>query len=223
MGRQRDLLFPSTLVVITLLGSALVVAAWRERRDDAVDVEPAIGDHWHAAFGGYVCDSFLEPVPETTSPQGIHTHGDGLIHVEPASSAGAGDNARLGLFLDSADIDLSDDKLTFGDESRDAAEDQCDGEDGELVLARWEDAQSNEEPALIKDGFDDLRFRNDGQAYTVAFVAEGTTDIPKPPSIAELENIVEPEPEPGAADPQATTTTTPAPAPAPETTQPSVP
>lgn len=183
-----------------------------------MDVEPAIGDHWHAAFGGYVCDSFLEPVPETTSPQGIHTHGDGLIHVEPASSAGAGDNAKLGLFLDSANIELSDDELTFGDESRDAAEDQCDGEDGELVLARWEDAQSNEEPALIRDGFDDLRFRNDGQAYTVAFVAEGTTEIPKPPSVAELENVVEPEP--GAADPEATTTTTLAPE---TTTQPTDP
>ena len=58
----------------------------------------AIGDHRHAAVIVEVCgeDQFL-PV----SPGGVHSHGDGRIHIHPAHSGEAGDEANLGRFFDS--------------------------------------------------------------------------------------------------------------------------
>src|SRR5689334_25270015 len=43
-------------------------------------------DHWHVAYGLYICGQFAPDLPQnpnlaSTAP-GIHTHGDGLIHVE---------------------------------------------------------------------------------------------------------------------------------------------
>jgi hypothetical protein len=70
------------------------------------------------------------------------------------------------------------------------------------VVAQWKDVESNDEkPALIRRDFDSIRFREDGEGYTIAFVPEDTTDIPKPPSAAQLQAL-------GAADdPSATTST----------------
>ena len=84
---------------------------------------------------------------------------------------------------------LTDDELTIGDQTWKEGEDQCDGEDAELVVAQWKDVETNEgEPALIRRDFDSIRFRDDGEGYTIAFVPEGTTDIPKPESSPQLDD-----------------------------------
>ena len=50
-------------------------------------------DHWHAAYGMYVCDHFLPPVTDAKEDVlGIHTHGEGVIHIHPFSAAASGDN-----------------------------------------------------------------------------------------------------------------------------------
>lgn len=189
-NKQRNLLFPGVIGLIVLLGSGLIAFAANDRRSEA-DVAPVVReDHWHAAFGVYVCDEFLPPVPTFESPVGIHTHDDGVVHIHPFSSGGAGENATLGVYLEGAGIDLSDDELSVGDETWTEGEATCGDEDAEIVIAQWKDVQTNDgEPALIRRDFGDIRFRDDGEGYTIAVVPEGTTDIPKPDSAAQLAEL----------------------------------
>jgi len=193
-NQQRNLLFPGVLALIAVLGTGLIVIAANDRKSEA-DIPPVVlEDHWHAAFGVYVCDEFQPDVAGFESAVGIHTHDDGVIHIHPSSSGGAGENARLGVFLDGAGIDLSNDSLTMNGETWEEGEDACGDEDAELIVAQWKDVETTDEkPALIRRDFDDIRFREDGEGYTVAFVPEGTTDIPKPPSAETLTSL-------GAAD-----------------------
>lgn len=199
-GRQRNLLFPGIIGAVVLCGSGLVWYAADDRKSDA-SVAPVIGEHWHAALDFYVCGEFLnrdgQPtvIPEFENETGIHTHGDGVIHVHPFSSGGAGERATLGKFLEDTDIELSNDELTIG--ANELAEprtwtegdNQCDGEDAEVVVAKWENVQGEGKPALLTDGLDDIRFRNDGEGYTIAFVPEGETEIPKPRNAANLAEL----------------------------------
>jgi hypothetical protein len=201
--RQRNLLFPGVITLIVLLGGGLIAYAANDRKSQT-DIAPVINeDHWHAAFGVYICDEFQPAPGEFESPIGIHTHADGVIHIHPFSSGGAGENATLGAFLEGAGIDLSDDELTIGDETWAEGDQQCGDEDAELVVAQWKDVQNtSEDPALIRRDFNDIRFRDNGEGYTIAFVPEGTTDIPKPESAAQLAEL-------GAADDATATTTAP--------------
>ena len=200
-NKQRNLLFPGVIGGIMVLGVALVAFAANDRKSET-DVAPVLGDHWHAAVGFYICDQFEPDIAEFESRVGIHTHGDGVIHIHPSSAAGAGENATLGAFLEGAGVTLTDTELTMGDQTWKEGDQKCGDEDGELVVAQWKDVESTDtEPALIRRDFDSIRFREDGEGYTIAFVPEGTTDIPKPASAAQLQAL-------GAADdPTATTST----------------
>ncbi|HET6773018.1 MAG TPA: hypothetical protein VFH36_06895 [Acidimicrobiales bacterium] len=202
-SKQRNLLFPSVIGVIVLLGTGLIAFAANERKSEA-DIAPVANqDHWHAAIEISICGEPQPATAEFESRIGIHTHGDGVIHIHPFSDGGAGENATLGAYLEGAGIELTDSKLTIGDESWEEGEDDCDGEAAELIVAQWKDVQSTDEnPALIRRDFGDIRFREDGEGYTIAFVPEGTTDIPKPESAAQLAEL-------GAAD-AATATSVPA-------------
>ncbi len=200
-GRQRDLKFPAVIGLIVVLGAGLIAFAANDRKSDAQVPPVAMQDHWHAAFGVNICGEFQPNVPTFESPVGIHTHDDGVIHIHPTSGGGAGENATLGVFLDGAGIDLSNDKLTMNDKTWEEGKDQCDGKDGELVVAQWKDVQDpDSKPAIILRDFNDIRFRQNGEGYTIAFVPEGTTDIPKPPSAANLAEL-------GAADAGTSNTT----------------
>ena len=47
---------------------------------------PVVGDHWHVAVGFSRCGEALpEPSDDAEDRHGIHTHGDGLIHLHPVS------------------------------------------------------------------------------------------------------------------------------------------
>jgi hypothetical protein len=195
--RQRNLMFPAAIGAILLGGSAMVAFAWNDHRDKASSVPPVANeDHWHAAYGIYVCGEWQAPIPEYENPNGIHTHGDGVVHIHPFSASAAGENATLGEFLETAGVDLSNGTLQIGDEKWEEGTDECDGKEAELVVAKWQDVQTTtKKPALIPSDFGDTRFRDDGEGYTIAFVpvdqAEGESDeeIPKPessPQLAEL-------------------------------------
>lgn len=191
--QRRNMMFPGALAAIVMVGVGLVVFAAGDRRS-AADEPPILGDHWHAAYGIYVCDEFQPPIPEFENNSGVHSHGDGVIHIHPFSSAGTGDNATIGTFLSDTDVELSDDTLRIGDETWTEGDQTCGDEDAELVLAQWNDVQSNDgSPAIIQRDFNDVRFTENGQGYTIAFVPEGTTDIPPPPTAGNLAEL-------GAAD-----------------------
>lgn len=192
--RQRNLLFPGAVGAIVVLGVGLVGYAWNDHQDEASSEPPTVQDHWHAAYGVYVCDQFIPMTSDTASPTlGIHSHGDNVVHVHPHSANATGDNATMGLFLDELAKDgfeLSNDSLTVGGETYTEGEQECDGEAAELVVAQWKNVQtSDRDPALISSEFDEIRFREDGEGYTIAFVPEGTTDIPKPESASQLAEL----------------------------------
>jgi hypothetical protein len=195
--RQRNLMFPAAIGAIVLAGSAMVALAWNDHRDQASSVPPVANkDHWHAAYGFYICGEWQPAIPTYENPDGIHTHGDGVIHIHPFSSAAAGENARLKVFLDSAGVKLTDDELKIGDKTWKEGDDKCDGKDAELVVARWEHVQTTDkEPALLHSDFGDTRFRDDGEGFTIAFVptdeaeGKGDKDIPKPESASQLSEL----------------------------------
>jgi len=219
--RQRNLLFPTAIGAIVLAGGAMVALAWNDHRDQASSVPPVANeDHWHAAYGIYVCGEWQPAIPEYENPNGIHTHGDGVVHIHPFSASAAGENARLGEFLETAGVKLTNDTLEIGDDKWEEGKDECDGKEAELVVAKWQDVEtSTKKPALIPSDFDDTRFREDGEGYTIAFVpvdqAEGDSDeeIPKPESAAQLAQL-------GAIDTGQTPANSTIPGETPESTEP---
>lgn len=183
----------STALPVAAALALLAIAGCADEADDPPagstgSSAPAVGDdHWHSAVGVYVCDGFLPDIEEFESPEGIHTHGDGVIHIHPFSESGAGDNARLGVFLDGAGIALADGELRVDGETY-ADGDDCGGEPGRVVVARWSDVRSGDDPQIVNQDAADLRFDASGEGYTIAFVPEGT-DPPMPESAPDLDAL----------------------------------
>ena len=198
-GQRRPIGFPLIVTLIVVLGTVLVVFA-RSSRD--ANASPQVGvDHWHAAYGVAECGEFQAPLPGDMAGDrlGIHSHEDGLVHIEPRLDGAAGRNAKLQLFMNFAGVTLTDDSATFPDGTTwTEGETMCDDQPGQIVVARWVDAQDavdDEKPnEVFTEGFDDIRFRNDREGYTIALVPEGQLeDIPvRPDLVTELNEASEP-------------------------------
>jgi hypothetical protein len=209
-GQRRALGFPALVTVIVVVGVGLVGFA-RQSRDEGARPRSAASeqpDHWHAAYGVSKCGQILFDgegqffTDAQADTLGIHTHGDGVIHIHPFVDSSAGRNARLGLFFDQVGLQISDSKVTFPNgDTWDESKDTCpvDGEDeqGEIVLAKWNDAQDaadGEKPnEVVTDDFGATRFQNDREYYQLAFVAESQLDdIPvRPDLLTNLNNLVD--------------------------------
>ena len=63
------------VVIVAVLGVFLAFAR-------GTSAQPSIGDHIHAALDIYVCGQQEPNLPIFEA--GVHTHGDGLIHIHPA-------------------------------------------------------------------------------------------------------------------------------------------
>src|SRR5262245_16290911 len=108
-GQRRSLLFPATITIVCVLGISLI--AYARTQDEADALEPGLTDHWHAAYGINICGTFEPPFTNDADPNGIHTHGDGAIHIHPGAAqqvARAGDDATLGVFMSAAGAELTD-------------------------------------------------------------------------------------------------------------------
>lgn len=199
---ERNFLFPAALSLVVVLGLVLVVYARDTRSAEALVRPIANEDHWHSSYGIYVCDEFVADLPEYVAPQngGNHTHGDGLLHIHPFATARSGENATLvswwedaGEALGSGGV-LNEDRIEIpAGGTFEEGEDSCEGVDGDPIVqvAVWDTAQAaldGDDPDLVTEGFDDIRFRTDGQAYTIAFVPEGA-EIPAPASTPDLANV----------------------------------
>lgn len=205
---ERNFLFPAMMVLVVILGLVLVVYARQDRLSEAQKF-PEIGDHVHMAYGFYVCGEWAPTVPEFTAPLngGNHTHGDGLFHIHPFSSARTGDNANFGNWMfdagealgGGAHIDDSSLKIPAGEEYIEG-ETTCPDVDGEpledpiLQVAVWERSEAavaGEEPAeIITSGLADIKFGDDGRAFTIAYMPEGA-DLPYPPSASALASVTD--------------------------------
>jgi hypothetical protein len=193
------------MALVVILGTTGIVFSRQERIDKAnpaAGVAPKINkDHWHAALGVYECDKFLPNVPNNNKdPYGIHTHGDGIIHIHPFVASAAGNNAKLKVFAQTVDMTLKTDTLKFPGGKTYHDGDKCDGKAGEVQLFVNNNRVSGN-PAEYKPKDRDL--------IVVAF-APKSADIPKiPPSAPNLDKLEDVAP--------TTTTTVPGTPPAPDT------
>ena len=213
--------YAALITVILVLGSVLVFLA-RDSRQSAALVAPNYlkKDHWHAAFGVYVCDKYLPNLTDATTEDvlGIHTHGDGLMHVHPFSLAASGKNAQLGLWFDHVNLKVEDGKFTMPDGTVHKNGDSCgSGEKStkktHVVLFQWPpQAGKDTKPKSVTTDIGTVRYLEDGQIFALALVADGTKDIQLPPSVDQLKspNDAEPgTPTPVTSAPGASSTTAP--------------
>ena len=132
--------------------------------------------------------------------QGIHTHGDGLIHIHPFTRSASGERANLGKFWKQVSLQVTDEGFELpkgvtiegkGSTVKEGVT-TCGGKPGELVLAEWKDAKTAAKTPptkIYRSNFADVNFKNDYSAYTLAFVPKGSTDINPPSSAANIEQL----------------------------------
>jgi len=113
------------IALVAVVGIVLVVWTVASRREEASAAPRAgnpatgeAGDHWHASLDVNVCGVWEPPAPEFETKSdnseirvGIHSHGDGLVHIHPFNSSESGSNATLGRFLEYGGWSASSDSL----------------------------------------------------------------------------------------------------------------
>jgi len=123
---------------------------------------------------------------------GIHTHGDGVMHIHPFKAAGAGRNAQLSVFLAQVGVTLTDDTLSFVDPvssqllTYKEGTTKCqDGRDAIVQVGLWDkvdDAANGQPPnQVITTHVADVRLKN-GHPMTIAFLPKDSR-IPIQPDI----------------------------------------
>lgn len=180
-------LFVIALGLILVAGIAATVLL-ASRRESNVNVAPiAQLDHWHSAYLISDCGTELPATGNFETTDGLHTHGDGLLHLHPFNPSVSGRNATLGEYFDAAGAELTDESFTTGisdvfptsmSEAEGCGET---GEEAQLQLAVWRNAfDETAEPEIITENIGDFRFDSAGMALTLALVPTGE-EAPKPP------------------------------------------
>lgn len=205
-GSKKAWMFWAAIAALVVGGIGLVFLA-RDRngggtgnatppRANLNDGSPS--DHWHAAFAISICGEEQPPLKDAGEDiKGIHTHGDGLVHIHPFVTSAAGNRATMAKFFDQTGLVVTDDGFKTPDgKVYKAGETKCEGKDTELVMAHWKVASTaakNKPDKIIEGDFDKVRFTENYGAYTLALVPKGDRDIPAPSSAADIEQL-------GAAD-----------------------
>jgi hypothetical protein len=186
------------LIAAGVLGVAL------SRSSSPSSIGPTISDHWHAALGVNDCGTWVpnwEWPPGNVSSSsavgagsparagsggqiyaGLHSHGDGLIHMEPSGTEDEGKNATLGRYFQYGGWKLSATSINFVTVDQKNGN-QCNGKPGVL---RWavDGKEMHGNPAKYK--------LNNGDAVELVFTTAGAKLPAKTaiPSFAALENIL---------------------------------
>jgi hypothetical protein len=177
--------------------------------------------HWHAALGVYDCDHWMSDgtgagvwnwpnantagnparASNTSVYAGLHSHDDGVIHMEPLVSEEAGKNATVGLYFTFGGWKLSSTGFSFlGTTVKNG--DKCGTGTGTVQweLARWDLTSGKQKytvetsnPAKYKMFQDDI--------VVIAFLPKGKTlaSIGDPPSVPNLAKALGVSEAPGAA------------------------
>lgn len=204
---QGGTIFPAAVAIVLIVGLGLIVYG-RQTLPSADDSPPTINDHWHAAYGFNICGEWYQLAGnlEDRNSQGqyiytnflrtgIHSHDDGVIHWHPNTSAAVGKNAVLGVFLDSYNVELDDDRLSFPDENvlgfadeYVEGETECDGEDATLSVRAWESFTDTDSGQRYIANMDRIHLDNDGMVFGIYFGPDDM-DQSMPPWAAQLPQL----------------------------------
>jgi hypothetical protein len=124
---------------------------------------------------------------------GIHTHGDGLMHIHPFADSVAGRKATLGVFLDQVGITMTDQSLVLSTGTFTEGQTKCEGgKDGQLQVAKW-DSATDAAKGLKPDQIFTSDFRNirlgANQSYVIAFMPPGSTIKAQPDVAQRIANV----------------------------------
>ena len=194
---KAPVLWYASLLVILVAGIGLTVFSRDQRLDQLSSPEskeaPRAGqDHWHVALGVRVCDRWLDPLSTEADNKGIHTHADGLIHIEPAVAAAAGRRATFERWAEAVKGEVAVDRFSWpvggGKKEERKTGEKC-GEQEAEVKAFYNGEIHDGDPS-------DIRFTDNGR-LVLAFVPKGTTyeQIGDPPSASELPKQGAPPPD----------------------------
>jgi len=166
--------FPAIMGIVVVLGVIGVYFSRDAAHHKAAADQPTVNDHWHAAYGWDVCGNFLPDLPQPPNLIGLHTHGDGVIHIEPQDPiSDTGKHATLGRFVSGyPGLKLSKNSFTVLNQTWKNGEPKCDGKPGDVVVV------SNGKTVTGNPA--SLRVPKNGW-ITVAFVPKGT-NVPPPPN-----------------------------------------
>ena len=182
-GERRKMGFPMAVALVVVLGSLLVLWA---RTDREATSAPRVGDHWHSVYDIYSCIgegswTWRPKIIVEQDPDGIHTHGDGLIHIHPFNSLATGRRAQLGTFFQAFGgyISASAIKLDTGEVIEEGFD--CGGQPAVLTVARFDAQDRDRDPQLYTQDLADIRFLKNLEAFTIGFLPAGETPPPPRP------------------------------------------
>ena len=119
------------IVVVTVALIGIFLAFARQ-----TSAQPSIGDHIHAALDIYVCGQKEPNLPFFAA--GVHTHGDGLMHIHPESAAEEGAGAAVGKFFQYGGWELTTSTLSLpGDRTFNNGDPCPDGQTGVLRVLKY--------------------------------------------------------------------------------------
>jgi hypothetical protein len=196
-ARKRDrpkLAFPLAIFVVIVAGALLVTQARFTHETDAqAETAPSYTkkDHWHAAYGLYVCDHFLPPLNDVKDDKtGIHTHGEGIIHIHPFTAAASGLKAQLHIFADQIGLTLGDDGFKTPDGTEYHNGFDCKGKPGKFAVYKFKVDDPTATVEVFEKDINKINFTEDRDAYTIAILPEGAAEPPPmPDSVAELDRL----------------------------------
>jgi hypothetical protein len=137
-ARKGSTMFSVVVVAIVVLGVAGIALSRgsKDKSSSGKGAGPQINDHWHAAIGVNLCGTWQANLPLYESATGLHSHGDGFMHMHPFSAAGAGSNANVGLFYSQAGDKVSATQVKFAKQAYKNG-DVCDNLDKKVGEVRW--------------------------------------------------------------------------------------
>lgn len=174
--------------LLVLLGVSLIVIS---RPDTAEASPPLTTDHWHASYGVYTCGEFQPAFTNDLDDEsGVHSHGDGLIHIHPFFTRFTGGGASLGRFFEESESSLREDEIDLPGADPLSNGDDCGGAPGRVRVKVWT-GLDDEVGRFLEDGDVTDYVPQDGEIVTIGFVSETEEDLPKPPSAGTQPNDLE--------------------------------
>jgi hypothetical protein len=204
---QGGTVFPIAVAIVLIVGLGLIVYG-RQTLPSADASPPTINDHWHAAYGFNICGEWYQLAGDLEDRNsqgqyiytnflrtGIHSHDDGVIHWHPNTSRAVGNNAVIGVFLESYNVVLEDDRLKFPEENVLGTTDeyiegetQCDGEDATLSVRVWDSFTDTDSGSRYIANMDRIRIQQDGMVFGI-FFGPDDMDQSMPPWAADLPQL----------------------------------